>query len=166
VGDDSSFADFMRGNAARLFRLAYLLTGDRHRAEELTQDALARTYQAWQRVLDDDAYAYTRRILVNLHTDWWRARRWREQAVAEPPDATGAPDPAVSVSQRDWAVRTLLRLSRRERAVVVLRYYADMSESDIARELGISPGTVKSTAARALEKLRDHAGQTALEDVS
>jgi RNA polymerase sigma factor (sigma-70 family) len=81
---------------------------------------------------------------VNLHTGWWRARRWREQAVAEPPDAARAPDPAVSVSRRDWAVRTLLRLSRRERAVLVLRYYADLSESEIARELGISAGTVKS----------------------
>src|SRR2546430_12846381 len=74
---DEEFADFMRQCARRLYRVAFLLTADPGRAEELTQDALARTYAAWRRVRRDDAYAYTRRGLVNLHTDWWRARRWR-----------------------------------------------------------------------------------------
>jgi len=159
VGDDAGFAEFMRGSADRLGRLAYLLTGDRHRAEDLTQDALARTYAAWPRVVHEDAYGYTRRVLVNLHIDWWRVRRRRERPASQPP-ARHDPDPAHVVAERDWAVRALGQLSRRERAVVALRYFADLTEAAVAQELGISIGTVKSTNARALARLRAAAAMT------
>lgn len=150
---DEQFAEFMRGNVDRLCRVAYLLTGDRGRAEELAQDALARTYRAWRRVRQPDAYAYTRKVLVNLHTDWWR-RRWREYSVAEVPDRTGVGDPTSGAADRDAVATALRTLTRRERAVIVLRYYLDLTEAQTADELGISTGTVKSTAFRALRKLR------------
>lgn len=151
---DREFAAFMRASATRLFRLAFLLTGDRHRAEDLTQDALSRTYGVWRRVVRDDAYAYTRRVLVNLHADWWRARMWRERLVDQPQARERVPDPATEVVRRDMVIRALRELTRRERAVVVLRYFADLSEAEVAGELNISVGTVKSTNARALRKLR------------
>ncbi|MGH3713465.1 MAG: SigE family RNA polymerase sigma factor [Micromonosporaceae bacterium] len=147
------FADFMRGNADRLCRVAYLLTGNRSRAEEMVRDALARTYRAWKRVRSDDAYAYTRKVLINLHTDWWR-RRWREYSVAEVPDRSGVGDLTSDAADREALATALRALTPRERAVIVLRYYLDLTEAQAAAELGISIGTVKSTAFRALRKLR------------
>jgi RNA polymerase sigma-70 factor (sigma-E family) len=151
---DEEFADFMRQCAHRLYRVAYLLTADPHRADDLTQDALARTYGAWRRVRADDAYAYARRVLVNLHNDWWRARRFRERLVDRVPERASAVDEAGAAAQRHAVVRALQVLSRRERSVIVHRYYLDLTEQQTARELGISVGTVKSTTARALAKLR------------
>src|SRR5256886_17659005 len=84
----------MRQCATRLHRVAYLLTADSGQAEELTQDALARTYAAWRRIRNDYAYAYARRVLVNLHTDWWRARRWRERPGAAGPGRPARTDVA------------------------------------------------------------------------
>ncbi|MGH3738056.1 MAG: SigE family RNA polymerase sigma factor [Micromonosporaceae bacterium] len=153
MGADDEFTEFMRGSADRLCRVAYLLTGDRSRAEEMAQDALARTYRAWKRVRGDDAYAYTRRVLVNLHTDWWR-RRWREYSVPEAPDRAATGDPASGVTDREVLAQALRVLTPRERAVIVLRYYLDLTEAQAADELGVSVGTVKSTAFRALRKLR------------
>ncbi|MQA25443.1 MAG: SigE family RNA polymerase sigma factor [Micromonosporaceae bacterium] len=149
---DREFAEFMHGNAQRLCRVGYLLTGDAGRAEELTQDALARTYRVWKRVRQDDAYAYTRRVLVNLHIDWWRRRR-RERVVAHVPERAGG-DPTARSADRDALDRALRDLTRRERGVIVLRYYLDLTEAQTADELGISVGTVKSTTSRALKKLR------------
>ena len=151
---DEEFADFMRQCATRLHRVAYLLTADSGQAEELTQDALARTYAAWRRIRNDDAYAYARRVMVNLHTDWWRARRWRERLVAQVPERSGGTDVAVATAQRHALARALQGLTRRERAVIVHRYFLDLTEQQTARELGVSVGTVKSTASRALAKLR------------
>jgi RNA polymerase sigma-70 factor (sigma-E family) len=150
---DDGFAQFMHGNAQRLGRLAYLLTGDVSRAEELAQEALARTFRAWHRVRADNAYGYARRVLVNLHTDWWR-RRWREHSVLQVPEQPGSGDPMDTAADRDALKRALHTLTARERAVVVLRFYLDLSEVQTADELGISPGTVKSTTFRALRKLR------------
>lgn len=117
------------------------------------QTALVRTYAAWGRVRTEDATAYARRVLVNAQTDWWRRKPWREQSVGELPvqaldDGTGRTD------DRDALVRALGALGRRERLVVVLRYYADLDIDTVADLLGITPGTVKSTASRALAKLR------------
>jgi RNA polymerase sigma-70 factor (sigma-E family) len=151
---DAEFASFMRDSSHRLYRVAYLLTGDRGRAEELTQDALARTYAAWRRVRWDDAYAYTRRVMVNLHNDWWRARPWREQLVAQVPDGAGTADPATVTVHRNAVARALQALTRRERTVIVYRYFLDLTEQQTARELGLAVGTVKSATARALAKLR------------
>jgi RNA polymerase sigma-70 factor (sigma-E family) len=151
---DDEFADFTRQCAHRLYRVAFLLTADHGRAEDLAQEALARTYAAWRRVRSDDAYAYTRRILVNLHTDWWRSRRWRERPVPEVPDRSVGADLAQSTTDRYAVTKALQLLTRRERSVIVHRYFLDLTEQQTARELGISVGTVKSTTARALAKLR------------
>lgn len=152
---DEEFAGFMSASAPRLYRVAYLLAGDAAQAEELTQQALVRTYTAWARIDGGDAYGYARRILVNLHNDWWRRRFLRERPVADVPEPRRAErDPADGVAVRDGVVAALRALTRRERAVVVCRYYLDLTEQQTADELGVALGTVKSTNARALRKLR------------
>jgi RNA polymerase sigma-70 factor (sigma-E family) len=153
--DEDGFAEFATANARRLRHIARLLTGDPDRAEDLLQIALARTYRRWDRIRGtDDPLAYVRRVLVNAHTDWWR-RRWRYELPADQlPDEPAGGDLAGDQADRDQLARALATLAPRERAVVVLRFYADLSEREIARTLGIAPGTVKSACARALAKLR------------
>lgn len=149
------FDDFVHSCSYRLFRVGCLLTGgDTHRAEDLVADALARTYLAWPRIRSGDAFGYARRILVNLHTDWWRRLRNRELITSGPPERADGTDHGADVARRDAIMRSLRRLTRRERAVVVLRHFLDLSEQETATELGVSLGTVKSTNARALAKLR------------
>jgi RNA polymerase sigma-70 factor (sigma-E family) len=152
---DAQFAVFMSGCAHRLYRVAYLLTSDAGHAEELTQHTLVRTYTAWPRIRGGDAYGYARRILVNLHSDWWRRGRRRERPVPQVPERRAAgPDPADAAVARTSVARALQQLSRRERAVLVCRYYLDLTEQQTAEELGVALGTVKSANARALRKLR------------
>lgn len=149
------FPDFVRASSGSLLHTAWLLTGDRHRAEDLVQGALARTYAAWGRVRTEDATAYARRVLVNAHTDWWRRRAWREESSGGAlPDVPAGADPERALDDRDALLRALASLGRRERTVVVLRYYADLDVETVADLLGISTGTVKSAASRALAKLR------------
>lgn len=158
--DDEAFSAFVRGSERRLHHLAWLLTGDTHRAEDLVQDALVRVYAVWHRVRPDDPFGYTRRVLINAKTDSWR-RRHREYLVdtaTDPAYVASASQLADEVARRSDIVAALRTLSARERAVVVLRYYADLSEQETAAELGIAVGTVKSTASRALAKLRVHDG--------
>jgi RNA polymerase sigma-70 factor (sigma-E family) len=150
---DEEFAEFVRQTAQRLYRVAYLLTADPGRAEDLTQEALARTYAAWPRVRRDDAYSYSRQTLINLRNDWWRGLHWRERPMSHVPDRAD-PDIAGTAVLRDSVARALQRLTRRERGVLVCRYFLDLTEQQTSRELGISVGTVKSTASRALAKLR------------
>src|SRR5262249_14666150 len=95
-----------------------------------------------------------RKVLTNLYADWWRGGRWRERSMAELPAQLAGDDPASAVAERAWAVAALRVLTARERVVVVLRFMADLTEADVADELGISIGRVKSTTARALRKLR------------
>jgi RNA polymerase sigma-70 factor (sigma-E family) len=156
MGDPETFEDFVRACAHRLYRAACLLAaGDLARAEDLVAESLARVYLVWPRLNKGDAYGYARRTLVNLHTDWWRGRLRRREVITDhPPDRAGAGDPAGEVVRRDGVTRSLARLTRRERAVVVLRYFLDLTEQQTADELGISVGTVKSANARALAKLR------------
>ena len=149
---DDEFDEFAAAAWPRLRWTAYLLTGDAHLAEDLAQTALVRTYAAWRRVRRDDALAYARKVLVNANVDRLRRRRIREVsadglelAVAQ----RGNPS-----DDRDQLVRLLVGLTERERRVVVLRHYYDLSEHAVAGELGISVGTVKSTASKALAKLR------------
>ena len=146
---DDEFDEFAAAAWPRLRWSAYLLTGDHHLSEDLAQTALVRTYAAWRRVRRDDALAYARRVLVNLNIDRLRRRR-----VHEVGDAALATEPAPDRGDRDQVVRLLGRLTDKERRVVVLRHYFDLTESDVAHELGIARGTVKSTLSRALEKLR------------
>lgn len=150
---DEEFVEFAQVAWKRLTHAAYLLTGDHHRAEDAAQTALARTYATWSRVRRQDAYAYTRRILINHLTDGWR-RPIREQPHGDVPDRPAPGDVADDVSRREWLIAALRTLAPRERAVVVLRYYFDLPEAEVASELGISVGSVKSMASRGLARLR------------
>jgi RNA polymerase sigma-70 factor (sigma-E family) len=158
AGADEDFAEFAAASYGGLRHAAWLLTGDRHSAEDAAQTALVRTYAAWSRVRRDDAYAYARKVLVNHVTDRWR-RRGREYPVGELPergliDGRGSPDPADEVALRHWLTGALATLTAKERAVVVMRYLFDQPEAAVAKDLGVTVGTVKSTSSRALAKLR------------
>ncbi len=157
---DAEFAAYMAARQPSLLRTAYLLSGDPHTAEDLVQTALAKLYLSWDKVRDQQMIdGYVRRILVNEHNSLWR-RAWkrREHASETLPEQgyTHAPDDGLQAALWNF-VQTL---PRKQRAVVVLRYYEDMSEAEIARVLGISPGTVKSQASRALATLRGRAAET------
>jgi RNA polymerase sigma-70 factor (sigma-E family) len=152
--DDPGFRDYVVERSKVLLRTAYLLTGNRADAEDLLQAALAKTYQAWRGIQDRGALdGYVRRAMVNTHISWWRQRRLQEYPTDEIPDQPVA-DHATDSELHDSLSRALRRLPDRMRAAVVLRYYEDMSEAEIAGILGISLGTVKSTVSRAVAKLR------------
>jgi RNA polymerase sigma-70 factor (sigma-E family) len=150
---DEEFAEFVRASSARLTHAAFLLTGDRHQAEDAAQTAFTRTYAAWSRVRHKDAYGYARTVLVNHVIDGWR-RPIREYATEAMPERQDRFDVDKAVTQRAWLTAVLKTLTARERAVVVLRHFFDLPEAEVARELGVSLGTVKSTNSRALAKLR------------
>jgi RNA polymerase sigma-70 factor (sigma-E family) len=150
---EAEFEQFVAAAWPRLRWSAYLLCGDHHLAEDLTQTALARTYAAWRRIRRDDPTAYTRKVLVNLNIDRVRRRRFHEVAQQHAPERAVASG-VGEVERREELVTLLQGLAERERAVVVLRHYYDLSEAQVADELGIPRGTVKSTLSRALSKLR------------
>ncbi|MER7501683.1 SigE family RNA polymerase sigma factor [Nonomuraea pusilla] len=161
--DRADFERYVEHRSARLLRTAYLLCRDWATAEDLVQDALARAWLAWRRVgADPDPYVY--RILANTHASWWR-RRWRgELATAEVPDGADPRDAAADLGTRDALRTALTALPRRQRAVIVLRYFEDMPDEVIAGILGCSAATVRSQASRALAKLRlDPAARAAIE---
>ncbi|GAA1984118.1 SigE family RNA polymerase sigma factor [Amycolatopsis minnesotensis] len=158
-GDDR-FAEFVHSASPRLLHAAYLLTGDRHRAEDAVQTALTRTYAAWARVRHSDAYAYTRKVLANHVIDQWR-RPLKEYATEEPPELPANGDVSREVTRNVWLMEMLAGLTGRERAVVVLRHYFDLPEAEVARELKVTVGTVKRTNHRALAKLRVSVGDEA-----
>ena len=151
---DPGFVEFVAARSAALFRTAVLIVGDRHAAEDLVQGALERAYRHWDRVADMDApEAYVRRILANLAADHHRLQNRGPLPLLEHDAATR--DPSPDVDEHDAVMRVLSQLPPRMRAVLVLRYYDDLSEAQIAEALGVSVGTVKSQAARALAKLRE-----------
>jgi len=152
-----SFAEFVALRGQALQRTAFLLTNDWALAEDLVQTALARAYPRWNRIQSDDPEAYLRRVLVNTWSSWWR-RRWRGEVPTETLPESAAPDAYASADRKDALRAALARLPKRQRAIVVLRYHEDLSETQVADALGISAGTVKSQASRALAKLRDDAG--------
>ncbi|WP_327038351.1 SigE family RNA polymerase sigma factor [Micromonospora maris] len=149
---DAEFVEFVQAASGRLAHAAYLMTGDHHQAEDAAQTALVRTYASWSRVRRDDPYAYTRRVMINYIVDNWR-RPIREYPVDEVPHQRRG-DVADEVTARRWLQLALGALTARQRAIVVLRYLFDLPEQQVARELDVSLGTVKSTTSRALEKLR------------
>jgi RNA polymerase sigma-70 factor (sigma-E family) len=151
-GDDE-FIEFARANSARLQQAAYLLTGDPHQAEEVAQSALVKTYAAWKRIQGDDAYGYARRVLANLVTDRWR-RPLREYATDMLPERPVPRDMAEDVSRRRALIKALGELTAKERGVVVMRHYLDLSEADVAHELRLTLSAVKNLNARGLAKLR------------
>ena len=151
---DEEFVEFAATATPALLRLGWLLTGVRQQAQDLAQSALMRTYTSWNRIRNDDALAYARKVTVNLHTDWLRRRPWLERSRADLPERQARADDHGTVEARMALVTALQSLGRRERAIGVLRYYVDLSEAETAQILGISPGTVKSVCSRALRKLR------------
>jgi RNA polymerase sigma-70 factor (sigma-E family) len=152
--DDPCFREYVTARSRSLLRTAYLLTGNIPDAEDLVQSALAKTYQAWDRIEDRAALdGYVRRAMVNTHISWWRRRRVEEFPTDEVPDQVVA-DPSGNSDLQDTLRRAIDRLPQRMRAAVVLRYYEDMTEAEVADVLGVSLGTVKSTVSRAVAKLR------------
>jgi RNA polymerase sigma-70 factor (sigma-E family) len=156
-----SFEEFVQGSSPRLFRTALLLTGhDRAAAEDLLQLALERAYRRWARICrSEDPERYVRRILANASKDRWRRAARRPERPLQPGDSPPAGDDhAVAVVDRDYVLRALAGLPPRQRAVLVLRYFSDLSAAEIADELGCSAGTVKSQLSRGLARLRAVAG--------
>ena len=151
-----SFEDYVADRGRALVRLAYVLTGDAQRAEDLSQAALTDAYRHWRRVAAaGNPDAYVRRMLVNAHLDWHRRRSSTELPAdlsAHEPSAEA--DPADGVVSRDELRQALSTLAPRARTVLVLRYYADLDDSAIAEAMAISPGAVRATASRALAALR------------
>ena len=160
--DDDEFAELVQATWPSLYRTAYLLLGDRAEAEDLVQTALAKTYAAWGSVRSIDAApAYARRVLHNTAASWFRRHSWRNERPTETlPDIVHDPDP----SDRPAVLAALARLPRRQRAVVVLRYYEDLGVAETARALGCSEGTVKSQTFDALHRLRVLLGDTVVAD--
>lgn len=149
--DDSAFRAFVDANGATLLHAARLLTGDHHRGEDLVQTVLTRVYLKWGRI--DAPLAYARRALVTAHIDASRRRWWGERPTEILPEPAADGELAPS-EDRDQLRRLLAQLNPRERAVVVLRYYCDLSEQETAASLGMPIGTVKSTCSRALARMR------------
>jgi RNA polymerase sigma-70 factor (sigma-E family) len=145
-----TFDEFVATRSTRLLGTAYLLTRDHSRAEDLLQTALAKAWLSWRHI-HSDADGYVRKIIVNTYATWWR-RKWNDETptLALPESADDGGDD--SLRQDLWAA--LGRLPRGQRAVVVLRYFEDLTEAETARLLGCSVGTVKSQTARAFTRLR------------
>lgn len=150
--DEAAFVAFAQGVTPRMLRTAWLLCGDAARAEDAVQESLVRLYGVWTRVRADQPEAYLHRILRNHLVSTWRRER-RQVLVPEVRDG-GREDPDTATQRMDL-VRALRQLPRREREVVVLRHYADLSEQAVADLLGVSTGTVKSSASRGLQRLRE-----------
>ena len=159
TSDEVSFSEFMHARWSALFRTAYLLAGSRHEAEDLLQDALAKTCVRWRSIRDkNSADAYVRRVMVRDASRSWR-RRGRERTSSELPDSGHDGGIVRREAQLDlWP--PILALPPRMRAVLVLRYYEDLSEADTARELGCSVGSVKSQAHHAIKRLRTVLGDS------
>ena len=159
---DTSFEEFVAGSSAHLFTLARLLTGGQWaEAEDLLQGAYERTYRHWKRVSQrEDPERYVRQILVNASVDRWRRLKRRpEEPMRFPGGDPPVADRAAEIADRDLLLRGLAALAVRQRSVLVLRYFEDLSEAQIAEALGCSVGTVKSQAARGLARLRQLTGE-------
>ena len=146
MADPEGFEEFVAVCSGRLLRTAYLLTHDWPRAEDLLQTALARAWLAWGRI-QTHPEPYVRKIIVNTYASWWR-RRWNsEDPTDRVPDPAAVQrhglDPHAVVDERDALWRALRRLPKRQRAVIVLRYFEDLSEAEIAEALGCAVGTPK-----------------------
>ena len=152
----TDFEEFVAARSTALWRSAYLLTGDAHKAEDLLQTALVKAWRRWDSISRREAQeSYVRAAIATTYTDWWR-RRWNGEVPTE-----DLPDPAVpgggeaaGVDVRRDVLAALARLPRGQRAVVVLRYFDDLTEQQTAAALGVSVGTVKSQTSRALAALR------------
>jgi RNA polymerase sigma-70 factor (sigma-E family) len=153
---EADYAHFVRTRTHALLRAAFLLTGDQHLAEDLVQEALARTHRAWLRLeKPENAEAYARKVMYHAQVSFWRRPKVAEVPAGDfAADPAGVDDPAEAAVQRLTLRRALLALSAKQRAVIVLRYFEDHTEAEAAQVLGISVSTVKTQTGRALERLR------------
>lgn len=165
---DEAFTAFVAAHGHALRRYAYVLVGEPAGADDLLQTGLERLYLAWDNVAAEEArLAYASRIMARARVSWWRRAARREAPMADPPEPTGpyagmyagmsagpGPDPSGAIADRDEVWRLLATLPPRTRAVLVLRYYEDLPEADIAAVLGCSVGSVKSQLSRGLARLR------------
>ncbi|MGN6790810.1 MAG: SigE family RNA polymerase sigma factor [Streptosporangiaceae bacterium] len=155
MGRREDFTEFVVDALPRLLRFGHLLTGSPANAEDLVQTALARSWHAWLLRRIDDPHAFVRKVMVNSYASSRSGfARW-ESAYANPPEEPLGGDQSSQVDDRDVLRRALLALPPRQRTVIVLRYYEDLSEFEIATLMGTSAGTVKSQASRALKRLKD-----------
>ena len=154
--EEQQFREFVAARQTALLRTAYLLTGSWHSAEDLLQTALTKTYLAWPRISDKAMVErYVRTTMSRSAVSSWRRRWHREQATEVLPEVA-VHDSAIEDRDEVWQALTTLPV--RQRAVLVLRFYEDLSEAEIAHVLGCSPGTVKSHASRGLKTLRERFG--------
>ncbi|NUR95097.1 MAG: SigE family RNA polymerase sigma factor [Kribbellaceae bacterium] len=160
AGGTAGFDAFVAARSQALVRTAYLLTRDHALAEDLVQTALAKSWFRWSHIREDNPEPYVRRILVTTYASWWR-RKWTGEIPTEELPETPAPHGEDRLDLWD----AIGRLPRRQRAVVVLRFYEDLSEAETARLMGTSVGTVKSQTAKALTKLRLDPALTTPEDL-
>ncbi|MEO5877595.1 MAG: SigE family RNA polymerase sigma factor [Streptosporangiaceae bacterium] len=151
--DRAEYTAYVVERSPRLLRTAYLICRDWALAQDLLQTSLVKAWRVWGRI-DSDPDPYVYRILVNTHASWMR-RRWRgEISTGSPPDRADVTDPVTAVEDRAQLWDALGRLPHGQRAVLVLRYFEDLTEPQVAAVLGCSVGTVKSQASKALAKLR------------
>jgi RNA polymerase sigma-70 factor (sigma-E family) len=149
-----SFEEFVEARADALMRYAYVLTGDPHDAADLLQESLVRVRAAWHGIDNKrEPEGYVRTTMARLHISVWRVRR-RERLMPEPPERAYDDTALARAEGDDGLWRALEGLPRKQRAVLVLRYYESLGDAEIAEVLGISRGTVRSQASRALNKLR------------
>lgn len=155
--EERAFWEFVTARRHSLVRTAYLLTGDHGQAEDLTQDALIRVHRNWRRIeRQDQPEPYARKIVVNLANSWWRRGfRHRTHTAWQVPDSAVPTDAHAAVDRNDELWQALAALPPGMRAVIVLRYYEELSETETAAVLGKSLGTVKSQASRGLARMRE-----------
>ncbi|MEU7859609.1 SigE family RNA polymerase sigma factor [Nonomuraea sp. NPDC049141] len=152
---DADFVDFVRHRGDHHLRTAVLLTGDWHTAEDLVQSCLGKLYRVWHRLdTRSEPDAYLRRILVNTYRSWWRARWRREIPRAELPDLPGPADLGEARAVAEDVRKALAKLPVRQRTALVLRFFADLPESEVADLMGCSAGTVKTHTHRGLQAMR------------
>ena len=154
--DRSGFDEFVHARGAALARTAFLLTGDHHLAEDLVQAALVQAARHWERI-DTSPEAYVRKTMYHQNISWWRRRRFAESALG----SYDAPAPAADPTLRLTLEQALRLLTPRQRALLVLRYFEDLTEVQTAATLGISSGAVKSMSRQALRRLRTLAPELA-----
>ena len=154
--EPDGFREYVALRSAALVRLGWLLTGDEATAQDLVQAALVKTWSRWSQVVRQDAPdAYVRRVMMSIFLSWVRRRRWRTELMGGGvPDEPAAGDAYDDVDRRLLVSRALGELAPRQRAVVVLRFFDDLTEAQTAEILGCSVGTVKSQSAKALAKMR------------
>ena len=160
VRDIEGYGDLFARTHVRLVRLAYLLCGDQRRAEDAVAESFARVYPRWRRGGLDDADAYLRRAVVNqLHSGWRRLVVERRHAATAGADDRGQIAHADRSADRDALLRALAELTQRQRVAIVLRFYEDLKETEVAEAMGVPLGTVKSSVSRGLDRLRQLLGE-------